>query len=196
MAFIKNDFAKISSSLNNRVPRAWSYFTPTDSLFTVQFGAGYFNSIATEITAGDLIQVNATDGARLYQFSDITAGVVTVDNTTRNSTASYTSITTLGAGAEDHPVNMIQTGVINRVFLSPSFGVTLVGDYTFEFHDFSTGLLGTLVLTGSSGAGTLVHLQISPGIAVGQFQKLFWRKTASPAGVITLDSYVIIDVTQ
>ncbi len=197
MAFIKNDFAKLSSSLNNITPRMWGYFTPTDSLFAVQFGAGYFNDISDEVTVGDLVHVNATDGARLYQFSDITSGVVTVGNATRNTTESFTLVTTVGAAQEEHPLNIIQTGVIRRAFLFVGFGITSTGNYVFELHDQAAGLIGTATVGNGASQGDPFFVDPSPVFPIGQFQTMFWRKLGgSPAASITLNSHIIIEVSE
>lgn len=76
MSFIRINFQKISSSLNDREPRMWTYRSTTDSFATIS-ASGYFNEVVSEITNKDFVYIHSTD-VDVLQIFTITGQVVTV----------------------------------------------------------------------------------------------------------------------
>lgn len=194
MAFIRINWQKITSSINDAEPRGWSYSSTTDSLSTIQSGTGYFNELIGEVREGDLLHVRASNGSRLFQFGPLSGNDITVLNATKNTLMSGNRIVTVGASAEEHPVDIVATGKIVTAFLFVDFGTTTIADYTFEFRDTVAGLLGSTTVTNGATAGNAFFVGISPNFQVGLFQNMFWRKLTSNAAVITLNSYIKIEV--
>lgn len=194
MAFIQLNWQKITSSINDAEPRGWSYSSTTDDSSDIT-ATGYFNNIFSSTTNGDFLYARLTDGSFLYELTKSGSNVI-LRLMTRNTVSSHTSITTTGTGVEDHPVNIIQTGTIARVFLFVEFGTVVSGTYVFEFHDQIAGNLGEVTVLDASAAGDPFFLDLSPPFPVGQFQRMFWRKTSSPASSISLNAYTIIDVSE
>ena len=60
MAYLQDNWAKVSSSSNSNAPVAYSYSSPTDNAAAVVASA-YFNSISSRLKIGDAIYIVPTD---------------------------------------------------------------------------------------------------------------------------------------
>lgn len=61
MPLVKKNVAKISASLTAVAPGLWAFGSDTDSIITIMQD-GYFDSMSTELTKGDNIQINDSAG--------------------------------------------------------------------------------------------------------------------------------------
>ncbi len=72
MSFINSNFTPIGGQARaGNAPAHWSYESLTDNLADVQ-GADYFNEIATQVAAGDFINLSLADGKAIVTITSAT----------------------------------------------------------------------------------------------------------------------------
>jgi len=109
MAFINKNFSPIGGQARSGdSPGHWSYQSSIDDLDAVR-APGYFDEIATQIVAGDFINVSLTDGK----------SIITVASTTDFPKQVVIDLFTISAGGA-FPVEVF-TGTVKNLVVSDNF---------------------------------------------------------------------------
>lgn len=180
MAFIKANWQKITSSINDREPRGWSYSSITDDQADIQT-AGYFDDIFSEVNTGDFLYIKATDDARFYEITKSGSSVVISDVILLKNVHSYEYTTNTAGTVEEFYLDIYPEFHANLGTVQVSTAVT--GDSTFDFvlKSFDTDgfpqTLGSLNFTSATAYPSRKSFIISPDFVIGEFTLTWWEKT-------------------
>lgn len=179
MAFVRINWQKITSSINDAEPRGWSYSTTTDNEAAVET-TGYFNDVFNEITSKDYVYARMSDVTRFYEMTKSGSDVVlSQTNLVKNS---YSLIYTTNAGGtqEDFFMTIAPTLDIELGTILALEAVTGDTVLTFELRGFdqqgSEQLLGTVAFSANAQVPLRKNIAVSPVFRLGEFVSVWFQK--------------------
>ncbi len=179
MAFVRINWQKITSSINDAEPRGWTYSTTSDNEATVET-TGYFNDVFDEITSKDFVYARMSDVTRFYEMTKSGSNVVlSQTNEVKNSySLIYTS--NVGGTQEDFFLTVAPTLDIELGTILALDAVTGDTVLTFELFGIDTGgstqSLGSVAFPQDVQVPLRRDISVTPLFRLNAFNELFFRK--------------------